>query len=137
MKRIYCVELKRFTSTLERNFEQGNQTFSCLCPVTDVLRLKIYWFEVQLYFLCATYVFFFWHIWSQKCVFSLQASYKFNTQQRTNHLKRNYGSIIQGPAEIPDDLVTQLWVESLVGNLSLSSLLARLKALQLPWSAGL
>jgi hypothetical protein len=45
---------------------------------------------------------------------------------------------IQGPAEIPDDFATQLTVESLgVGNMSLSALLVRRKAFQLPWSAGL
>jgi len=46
--------------------------------------------------------------------------------------------IIQGPAEIPDDFAKQLWVEPLAkGNLFLSTLLAILKALQLPRSAGL
>jgi len=47
-------------------------------------------------------------------------------------------SVIQGPAEIPDDFAKQLLVELLaLGNLSLSALLARLEAFQLPWSAGL
>jgi len=56
---------------------------------------------------------------------------------------------IQGPAEIPDDLYTgsgrNTWrfCKTVlsgtvgVGNLSLSALLARLKAFQLPWSVGL
>jgi hypothetical protein len=44
---------------------------------------------------------------------------------------------IQDPAEIPDDLVTAASGTVGVGNLSLSVLLARLKAFQLPWSAGL
>jgi hypothetical protein len=47
--------------------------------------------------------------------------------------------VIQGPAEMPDDLVTRLVVSGTVGvrNLSLSALQARLKAFQMPWSAGL
>jgi hypothetical protein len=43
--------------------------------------------------------------------------------------------IIQGPAETPEDFAVSGIVG--VGNLSLSALLARLKAFQLPWSAGL
>jgi hypothetical protein len=54
------------------------------------------------------------------------------------HLQEVYVVIIQGPAEIPDDFAPQT-VSGTVGvaNLSLSALLARLKAFQLPWSAGL
>jgi len=44
---------------------------------------------------------------------------------------------IQGPAEIPDDLAAAVSGVVGVGNLSLSTLLARLKAFQLPRSAGL
>jgi len=44
---------------------------------------------------------------------------------------------IQGPVEIPDDLVTAVSGTVGGGNLSLGALLARLKAFQLPWSAGL
>jgi hypothetical protein len=45
---------------------------------------------------------------------------------------------IQGPAEIPDDLAKKV-VSGTVGveNLSLRALIARLKAFQFPWSAGL
>jgi len=41
-------------------------------------------------------------------------------------------SQVQNPAEIPDDLVTQLSGTIGVGNLFLSGLLARLRAFQLP-----
>ena len=46
--------------------------------------------------------------------------------------KKIYGEDIQGPAEIPDDLVTEMSGTVGVGNLSLSALLARLKAFYLP-----
>jgi len=46
--------------------------------------------------------------------------------------------LTQGPAEIPDDFCKTVVSGTVgVGNLSLSALLARLKAFQLPWSAGL
>ena len=46
--------------------------------------------------------------------------------------------IIQGPAEIPEDFEKKVVSGTFgVGNLSLSVLLVRLKAFQLPWSAGL
>jgi len=52
--------------------------------------------------------------------------------------KKYTGKIIQGLAEIPDDFATQL-LSGIIGmaNLSLSALLARIKAFQLPWSNGL
>jgi len=53
------------------------------------------------------------------------------------HLGAAYCTQLQGPAEIPDDLVTVVSGTVGVGNLSLSALLAKLKALHLPWSAGL
>ena len=46
-------------------------------------------------------------------------------------------NVVQGPAEIPDNLVTAVSGTVGVGNLSLIALLARLKPFQLPWSAGL
>jgi hypothetical protein len=46
--------------------------------------------------------------------------------------------LTQGPAEIPDDFKKKVVSGTFgVGNLSLSALVARLKAFQLPWSAGL
>jgi len=52
-------------------------------------------------------------------------------------IQRSWYLEIQGPAEIPHDLVIAVSGTLGVGNLSLSALLARLKAFQLPWSAGL
>jgi len=50
----------------------------------------------------------------------------------------SYRINIQGPAEMPDDLAKKIVSGTVgVGNLSLSALLAWLKAFQLPWSVGL
>jgi hypothetical protein len=47
-------------------------------------------------------------------------------------------SFVQGPAEIPDDFAKTVVSGTVgMGNLSLSALVAILKAFQLPWSAGL
>jgi hypothetical protein len=47
------------------------------------------------------------------------------------------GFLIQGPAEIPDYLVTVVNGTVGVGNFSLSALLSKFKPFQLSWSAGL